>query len=218
MLKAHAGITPEGRPAIFLCALAALLAALLDSVPAAILFFLLTFFCCNFFRDPERVVPDAPGLAVSPADGRIVKIASMPDPFSGEPRQCVCIFMDLFSVHVNRSPTAGKITNIAYHEGKFFNASLDKASGDNERCAYALEDEDGKSWSMVQIAGLVARRIVCRAEVGDRVRRGERIGMIKFGSRVDVYLPPGWQAKVAPGRKVLAGLSVIAEAEQKSAT
>ncbi|MDR1490133.1 MAG: phosphatidylserine decarboxylase family protein [Desulfovibrio sp.] len=213
MLKANAGITPEGRPAIFLCSLAALLAALLGCAAAAIFFFLLTLFCCNFFRDPERVVPRAPGLAVSPADGRIVKIAPMPDPFSGEPRQCVCIFMNLFSVHVNRSPAAGKITNIVYHEGKFFNASLDKASSDNERCAYALEDEDGKSWSMVQIAGLVARRIVCRAEVGDRVQRGERVGMIKFGSRVDLYLPLGWQAKVAPGQKVFAGLSVIAQAE-----
>ncbi|MDR0826582.1 MAG: phosphatidylserine decarboxylase family protein [Desulfovibrio sp.] len=210
MREARVGISPEGRPAIFLCSLAAVLAALLGCALLACVCFLLVFFCCHFFRDPERVVPQGANLAVSPADGKIVKIASMPDPFSGEMRLCICIFMNVFNVHVNRSPVAGKITDLAYHAGKFFNASLDKASGDNERCAYALLDERGQSWSMVQIAGLIARRIVCHAEIGDPLLRGERIGMIKFGSRVDLYLPAGWQPKVELGQKVTAGLSVIA--------
>ncbi|MDR1945753.1 MAG: phosphatidylserine decarboxylase family protein [Desulfovibrio sp.] len=213
MRKPSTGVTPESAPSLFLCSLAALVAALLGSVCGAVFFFLLTAFCLYFFRDPERPSPLAPGIAVSPADGKVVKIARMPDPFTSEPRLCICIFMNLFSVHVNRSPVAGKVVDVAYHEGKFFNASLDKASSDNERCACAVEDADGKRWSMVQIAGLVARRIVCRTEKGDELRRGERTGMIKFGSRVDVYLPDGWEPAVVTGQKVTAALSVIAAAK-----
>lgn len=211
MRKPSFGITPEGGPAIFLSALAAEAFAFLGWWPPAVLFLLLTAFCCNFFRDPERVVPHAPGLAVSPADGKVVRVADMPDPFTGKPRQCVCIFMNVFNVHVNRSPVAGSVSDIAYHEGKFFNASLDKASHDNERCAYQVREEDGAVWTMVQIAGLVARRIVCRVDVGDVMRRGERFGMIKFGSRVDVYLPDTYEATVRVGQNVLAGQSAIAE-------
>lgn len=210
MRKPSYGITPEGAPSIGLSALAALVFALLGYCIPATLFLLLCFFCCNFFRDPERVVPVKPGLAVSPADGKVVKVTSMPDPFTGEPRLCICVFMNVFNVHVNRSPVEGRVADIAYHPGKFLNASLDKASSDNERCAYALEDADGKRWTMVQIAGLVARRIVCRVDIGDGLRRGERFGMIKFGSRVDLYLPDGYEPKVRVGQKVLAGQSVLA--------
>jgi phosphatidylserine decarboxylase len=213
MRRPSIGIAPEGAPAVFLCSLAALVAAALGCAWTAAAFFAATVFCLHFFRDPERPVPTAPGIAVSPADGKVVKVARMPDPFTAEPRLCVCIFMNVFNVHVNRSPVAGKVVDTAYHAGKFFNASLDKASTDNERCAYAIEDEDGKRWSVVQIAGLVARRIVCRAEPGDTLRRGERIGMIKFGSRVDVYLPDGLQPAVVVGQKVTAGVSVIAAAQ-----
>jgi phosphatidylserine decarboxylase len=204
------GITPEGAPSIGLTALAAIIFALLDCAPLSLLFLLLCVFCCNFFRDPERVAPSAPGLAVSPADGKIIKIAAMPDPFSGKPRTCVCIFMNVFNVHVNRAPVEGTILDTAYHPGKFINASFDKASYDNERCAYSLEEDEGRRWSFVQIAGLVARRIVCRVEKGDRLTRGQRLGMIKFGSRVDVYLPGGYEPRVQVGDKVLAGQSVIA--------
>jgi len=210
MRKPSIGITPEGAPSIFLCALAAEAFAFLGCWPLAVLFLLLTLFCCNFFRDPERVVPQAPGLAVSPADGKVIRVAAMPDPFSNRPRQCICVFMNVFNVHVNRSPLASTVKSIAYHEGKFLNASFDKASHDNERCAYLLEDEDGKDWTVVQIAGLVARRIVCRADIGDTLGRGERFGMIKFGSRVDIYLPEGYLPQVSVGQKVLAGQSVIA--------
>ncbi len=203
-------ITPEGCPSIFLTALGALVFALLGWAVPALIFLVLCWFACNFFRDPERVVPDGPGLAVSPADGRIVRVERRSDPVSGESRLCVCIFMNVFNVHVNRAPVAGTVTAIRYHPGKFLNASLDKASEDNERCAYVLAEPDGGSWTFVQIAGLVARRIVCRAEKGDTLERGQRFGMIRFGSRVDVYMPDGYSPAVSCGDKVLAGQSVIA--------
>ena len=130
--------------------------------------------------------------------------------FSGEARQCVSIFMNLFNVHVNRAPVACTVQGILYLPGKFLNASFDKASTDNERCAYSLRDANGDLWSMVQIAGLVARRIVCRVEEGDTLDRGERYGMIRFGSRVDLYLPEGYVAAARVGETVLAGQSVLA--------
>lgn len=204
------GITPEGGPVIGLCVLASLVFAMLGWPAPALIFLLLTLFSCHFFRDPERVVPVGPELAVSPADGKIVKIAMMPDPFTNEPRQCICVFMNVFNVHVNRSPVAGRVAAIAYHPGKYINAAFDKASSDNERCAYSLEDAAGDSWTMVQIAGLIARRIVCRVDPGDRLDRGQRFGMIKFGSRVDLYLPEGYAPAVSIGQKVLAGQTVLA--------
>ena len=210
MRKASIGITPEGVPSIGLTAFAALVFSLLGFCFPALLFLVLCFFCCNFFRDPERVTPQKPGLAVSPADGKVIKITSMPDPFTQKQRMCICVFMNVFNVHVNRSPVEGTVKDIAYHPGKFINASFDKASYDNERCAYSLEDADGQLWSMVQIAGLVARRIVCRVEEGDALARGERFGMIKFGSRVDLYLPEGYEPKVKIGDTVLAGQTVLA--------
>lgn len=213
MRKPSIGITPEGTPSIGLCALCALAFALLGCVSLTVLFLLLTVFCCNFFRDPERVTPQGANLAVSPADGKIIKITPMIDPFSGESRICICVFMNVFNVHVNRSPVAGRVTGITYHAGKFFNASLDKASTDNERCAYQMEDEKGARWSMVQIAGLIARRIVCRTDIGDTLARGERFGMIKFGSRVDLYLPEGFEPRVRIGDKVLAGQTILAAAK-----
>ena len=204
------GITPEGGPVIGLCVLASLVFAILGWAAPALIFLLLTLFSCHFFRDPERVVPAGPDMAVSPADGKIIKIAMMPDPFTNESRQCICVFMNVFNVHVNRSPVAGRVAAIAYHPGKYINAAFDKASSDNERCAYALEDAAGDSWTMVQIAGLIARRIVCRVDPGDNLGRGERFGMIKFGSRVDLYLPEGYSPAVSIGQKVLAGQTILA--------
>lgn len=213
MHKPSSGITPEGIPSIGLSALAALVFALLEWWFPSLLCLGLTAFSLHFFRDPERVTPATPDVAVSPADGKIIKISQMADPFTGEMRQCVCIFMNVFSVHVNRSPVAGTVDAIAYHPGKFINAAFDKASHDNERCAYALTDAEGNSWSMVQIAGLIARRIVCRVEQGEPIRRGERFGMIKFGSRVDVYLPASYTPAVVIGQQVFAGQSVLAKKE-----
>ncbi|MFV0423687.1 phosphatidylserine decarboxylase family protein [Oleidesulfovibrio sp.] len=210
MQKASYSITPEGFPVIGLTALAALVFALIDCWLVAVVFLLLCWFSVHFFRDPERVVPTGTGLGVSPADGRIIKVQPMPDPFTGEPRMCVCIFMNVFNVHVNRFPVDGTVNAIKYHPGKYFNAAWDKAVTDNERCSYDIIDADGKNWSMVQIAGLIARRIVCRVEEGDNLKRGERYGMIRFGSRVDVYLPEGYEPKVVVGEHVFAGQTVIA--------
>lgn len=204
------GLATDGLPIIGVLALATLAFAFLDWSWAAVLCLLLTVFTVNFFRDPERVAPSEPGSAAAPADGKIVKVEEMTDPFTGERRSTVCIFMNVFNVHVNRVPVTGTVSAVRYIEGKFVNASFDKASEDNERNMVQLADEDGASWTFVQIAGLVARRIVCRAGVGDAFERGERFGMIKFGSRVDVYLPRGYHSTVTVGDKVAAGRSVIA--------
>ncbi|MDR2744286.1 MAG: phosphatidylserine decarboxylase family protein [Desulfovibrio sp.] len=210
MHKPNIGIAPEGWPCIGLTALAAEVCAFADFEIPAVIFLAACAFSLHFFRDPERVVPREPGLAVSPADGRILHIAERQDPMGGESRLCIGIFMNVFNVHVNRAPVAGVVEEIRYLPGKFFNASFDKASEDNERCAYKLRDADGLSWTMVQIAGLVARRIVCRVEAGDDLGRGERFGVIRFGSRVDLYLPRGYVAAVKPGEHVFAGQTVIA--------
>ena len=210
MRKASIGITPEGVPVIGLCALVTLSLAMLGCATGSFVFMLLTWFCCHFFRDPERVTPTAPGLAVSPADGKVVRVQTMPDPFTGQPRTAVCIFMNVFSVHVNRAPVAGTVTGIAYHPGKFLNAACDKASTDNERCAYRMTEEGGSAWTFVQIAGLIARRIVCRIDEGDTLARGERFGMIRFGSRVDLYLPDDYSPAVNVGEQVFAGQTIVA--------
>ncbi len=211
MRKACIGITPEGVPSIALCALTALIFALIGCWFIAVVFLILTWFSCHFFRDPERVVPRDADIAVSPADGRIIRIDTRPDPISGAPQTCICIFMNVFSVHVNRAPVASEVQDIKYFAGKFFNASLDKAATDNERCAYSLKDDNGNNWTMVQIAGLIARRIVCRVDVHDKLERGERFGMIRFGSRLDLYIPDGYTATASIGDQVFAGQSIVAK-------
>lgn len=212
MHPARCGITPEGWPVIGLTALAAIVLALLDCGLPAVLLLLLCWFSLFFFRDPERVMPQEKGAAVSPADGRVIRIEERPDPVTGERRQCLSIFMNVFSVHVNRSPVeAARVEEIRYWPGKFLNAAYDKAAEENERCALRLSHSvDGSSWTVVQIAGLIARRIVCRAEEGDRLARGERFGMIRFGSRVDLYLPESYAPAVFVGERVFAGQSIVA--------
>ncbi|MGE0720003.1 MAG: phosphatidylserine decarboxylase, partial [Alphaproteobacteria bacterium] len=154
-----------------------------------------TAWCTYFFRDPARVVPDRAGLVVSPADGVVQLVEPGVPPAElgmGElPRPRVSIFMDVFDVHINRMPVAATVTRTAYRPGKFMNASLDKASSDNERMGLVLRMDDGRDLAVVQIAGLVARRIKCWVGTGERLAAGERFGMIRFGSRVDVYLPDG---------------------------
>ena len=204
------GLARDGLPIIGLFALAALVTALLRWPVPAVVFLALTAFSLHFFRDPDRVSPDEPGLAVAPADGVVCKMATETDPLSGEQRQVVCIFMNLFNVHVNRSPVAGTVSRLRYIPGSFFNASLDKASTDNERMLLGVTDEDGGQWTVVQIAGLIARRIVTKATVGAPLSRGERYGMIKFGSRLDVYLPRGYHPSVTMGQKTTAGVTVLA--------
>lgn len=210
MHKASIGMAPEGLPFIFLMGLTALVFAALKCWPMALLFLVLTWFAGHFFRDPERIVPTEADVAVSPADGKVIRVEPRVDPVSGETRTCISIFMNVFNVHVNRSPVACRVETIRYFPGSFVNAALDKASTDNERCAYLLRDENDRAWIMVQIAGLVARRIVCRAEEGDALARGERYGLIRFGSRLDLYLPPDYSSTVVIGDEVKAGESILA--------
>ncbi len=215
MRTAHCGITPEGWPCIGLTGFSALVFAALGWWPLALVFLALCWFSMHFFRDPERVTPQGPGLAISPADGKVIRIEEKPDPFSGEKRLCISIFMNVFSVHVNRSPVSCTVEDIRYFPGAFVNAAFDKAATDNERCAYSLRDDSGKQWTMVQIAGLVARRIVCRTDIGDVLERGQRYGMIRFGSRVDLYMPEGYVAAAQLGQQVFAGQCVVARAGQE---
>lgn len=180
---------------------------------------LLTLFCVYFFRDPNRVVPQRQGLVVSPADGHVTSVgpASLPRELSGSQAakdtkvMRVSIFLSVFDVHMNRVPLAGKILESHYVPGKFLNAALDKASEDNERQIVLMQSEDGRELTFVQIAGLIARRIICNLEEGQRVETGERYGLIRFGSRMDVYLPEGTMPLVAPGQKMVGGETVIAD-------
>lgn len=168
-----------------------------------------------FFRDPVRSVPQAGGLIVSPADGVVSLITEMPPPpeldLGEAPRTRVSVFMNVFNCHVNRAPIEGTIRKIVYHSGKFLNASLDKASEHNERNAVTIVRADGQSIAVVQIAGLVARRILCHAAEGQSIATGERFGLIRFGSRLDVYLPPGIQPLVCLGQTMVAGETILAD-------
>jgi phosphatidylserine decarboxylase len=175
----------------------------------------LTIWCYYFFRDPKRAVPQGDGLMISPADGVVSLIErAVPPPELGmasDPLLRVSVFMSVFNCHVNRAPIAGKLVKMAYRPGKFLNASLDKASEDNERNSLCLELADGRRIAVVQIAGLVARRIVPFVSEGQSLKTGERFGLIRFGSRVDVYLPEGVSPLVAVGQTCVAGETVIAE-------
>ena len=211
MYKPICGLARDGLPIIGVFALATLVFALLRWPCLATISLLATFFSLNFFRDPDRTAPTENGIAVSPADGVVCKLGEAADPITGEMRQVVCVFMNVFNVHVNRSPITGVVSEVRYIPGKFFNASLDKASTDNERNVIVVTDAEGARFTVVQIAGLIARRIVCPAKAGDTLSRGERYGMIKFGSRLDVYLPHGYHPAVAMGQKTMAGVTVLAK-------
>jgi phosphatidylserine decarboxylase len=175
---------------------------------------ILTIWCYYFFRDPKRSVPQNAGLLVSPADGvvSLIERAVPPEGLGLGPEALVrvSVFMSVFNCHVNRAPIAGKVTAVVYRPGKFFNASLDKASEENERNSLAIELPDGRKIAVVQIAGLVARRILCWTKPGDNLATGERFGLIRFGSRLDVYLPDGVEPQVALGQTMVAGETVIA--------
>ena len=206
-------IHPEGYPFIGAFALAALILFWLWS-PLGWLGTLLTLWCIFFFRDPPRVTPVREGLVVAPADGRISQVTTVAPPpelgLGAAPLPRISIFMSVFDCHINRSPVAGRIENIVYQPGKFFNADLDKASADNERNSLVIAAARGRV-AVVQIAGLVARRIVCFVRVGQPVGAGERFGMIRFGSRLDVYLPEHTPPLVAVGQTAIAGETVLAD-------
>jgi phosphatidylserine decarboxylase len=174
------------------------------------LFFLAaTLFVVWFFRDPERAIPDEDGAVISPADGKVVGISLVSHEFGLESTLKVSVFMSVFDVHVNRIPVDGTVADIAYRPGKFFSANMDKASQDNERNAVFLDIGGGRKLVVVQIAGLIARRIVCNIHKGDRLTAGQRFGIICFGSRVDCYLPSDFTPAVSVGDRVLAGNSTL---------
>ena len=182
---------------------------------AGLVFLPFTVWCVAFFRDPERKTPSGPGLIVSPADGKLLPIVqAVPPPELGlgpAPRTRLSIFMDVFNVHVNRMPVDGRVVALSYRPGRFINASFDKASEHNERMAVRLRLAGGGDLAVVQIAGLVARRIRCDLRKDQVVRKGERFGIIRFGSRLEVYLPQGSRVAVRAGQSVRAGETVLAE-------
>ena len=206
-------IHPEGYPFIGSFALASLILFWLWP-PLGWIGTLLTAWCAFFFRDPARTTPVREGIVVSPADGRISRVTTALPPdelgLGDKPLPRISIFMSVFDCHVNRSPAAGRIERIVYRAGKFFNADLDKASEDNERNALVIATATARI-GVVQIAGLIARRIVSFKREGDMVGAGERFGMIRFGSRLDVYLPDGVMPLVAEGQTSIAGETVLAD-------
>jgi phosphatidylserine decarboxylase len=215
-----APVHPEGYPFVGVAALVSLI--LLWMWPAlGWLAVFATVWCAYFFRDPKRVTPVREGIVVAPADGRVSQVANVVPPQDlalGEralPR--ISIFMSVFDCHVNRSPVAGRVERIVYRAGKFLSADLDKASEDNERNAFVIATGTGQRFGVIQIAGLVARRIVPFVREGEAIAAGERIGMIRFGSRVDVYLPEGARPLVAEGQTAIAGETVLADFQSAEA-
>ncbi len=174
-------------------------------------FWVIAVFVLQFFRDPARTIPQDPKAVLSPADGRIVVVEKAMDPYAGREALKISVFMNVFNVHSNRSPVDGKIEKVEYFPGKFVNADLDKASTENERNAVVVTAANGATVTFVQVAGLVARRILCYVGAGDTLARGQRYGFIRFGSRVDVYLPLTARPLVTVGEKVSATETILAE-------
>lgn len=215
MRSSNALITPEGYPFIaysaglflLLAGSAALLKSVILAVPAVITLLLLLF-VISFFRNPERMPPADTSLLVAPADGTVVYVGPATQEHLGA-CQKISIFMSVFNVHVNRAPITGTVVDRFYKQGKFYDARHADASCENEQCGLVMEQDNGVRVAFVQIAGLIARRILCYVEVGDRLERGQRYGMIRFGSRVDVYLPEGLEPLVAVGQTTVAGETAL---------
>lgn len=206
----HPLIAREGWPFLALAVAIALVVTWFGgwwSIP----FWLAALFVLQFFRDPPRVVPTQAGVVLSPADGRIVVVGKARDPYLEREALKISVFMNVFNVHSNRSPVDGEVKRAWYHPGSFLNAALDKASLENERNALHIVTTDGRDVTCVQVAGLIARRILCYVKAGDRLERGQRYGFIRFGSRVDVYLPPDARPLAQVGDVVYATSTVLAE-------
>jgi len=206
----HPIIAREGWPFLALAVVIAMLAS--HFVPGILSFlaWIAALFVLQFFRDPARVIPQDENAILSPADGRVIKVERAQDPYGEREAILVSVFMNVFNVHSNRSPADCTIQKMQYFPGKFVNADLDKASTDNERNAIVAQTNDGQTITFVQVAGLIARRILCYVKEGDKLARGQRYGFIRFGSRVDVYLPPTATVKVAIGDKVSATTTILA--------
>lgn len=207
----HPLLAREGWPYIAGAVAAALVVGWLFGFAWSLPLWLIAVFVIQFFRDPPREVPAEPGAVLSPADGRIVKVEKVRDPYVGRDSLLISVFMNVFNVHSNRAPVDGTVEKVEYSPGKFVNADLDKASTENERNAVVIRLGDGQQVSCVQVAGLIARRILCYVNPGDVLARGERYGFIRFGSRVDLYLPTDVRVKVAIGEKVSATSTILAE-------
>jgi phosphatidylserine decarboxylase len=201
----------EGRPFLVIFAVFAMVTTAGLGWLWASPFWILTFFVLQFFRDPARYAPAGEGLVLSPADGRIVAVEETDDPWLNRRALKISVFMNVFNVHSNRAPVDGEVKGVWYNPGKFVNADLAKASTENERNAIWLQTQDGKDVTSVQVAGLIARRILCYVESGATLQRGQRYGFIRFGSRVDVYLPTDARPLVALGDKVKASNDVLAQ-------
>jgi phosphatidylserine decarboxylase len=207
----HPLIAREGWPFLGASVVVALGVSFFAGWLLAMPFWLVAVFVLQFFRDPPRVLTADPGAIVAPADGRVIAVGKARDPYLERDAQRISIFMNVFNVHSNRSPVDGVVMNAWYHPGSFLNAALDKASAANERNALWIKTPSGEDIVCVQVAGLIARRILCYAGKGDRLERGQRFGFIRFGSRVDLYLPLSAKCKAAIGDKAYATSSVVAE-------
>jgi len=207
----HPVIAREGWPFLAISVAAALAVGVLAGWLWSAPLWVWSLFVLQFFRDPARPVPGTAKSVLSPADGRIVAIEKTHDAYVDREALKVSVFMNVFNVHSNRSPVDGEVKGCWYHPGRFLNAALDKASLENERNAVWLRTPDGQDVTSVQVAGLIARRILCYVKVGDVLVRGGRYGFIRFGSRVDVYLPPGSRVRVTIGDKVAASATILAE-------
>jgi phosphatidylserine decarboxylase len=206
----HPIIAREGWPFLGLALIAAIVVTFMWCWWSAPLW-LIVIFIVQFFRDPARTVPENADAVLSPCDGRIVVVEKAEDVYSGREALKISVFMNVFNVHSNRSPVDGQVEKVTYFPGKFLNADLDKASDENERNAVVIRADNGEAVTCVQIAGLVARRILCYVGKGDTLERGQRYGFIRFGSRVDVYLPVTAEPKVTVGDKVYATETILAE-------
>ncbi len=203
-------VAKEGYPYIGFAALMTLIAALLDYDIFSFAALALTAFVLYFFRDPDRIAPNENDVLVSPADGKVILVEKVFDErFVQEHVYKISIFMNIFNVHVNRIPCPGTVTEIVYSPGKFYSANTERAALNNEYCGVIMNTKSDQRLAVVQVAGLIARRIVCWTEKGDILKRGERFGLIRFGSRVDLYLPLNFQVEVCLGQKVTAGETVL---------
>jgi phosphatidylserine decarboxylase len=212
----HPIIAREGWPFIAIAAVLALLIMALAGFGWSVPFWLLTIFVVQFFRDPPRPIPTQENAVLCPADGRVVAVETSRDPHADRDALKISVFMNVFNVHSQRSPVDGAVIKADYFPGSFLNAALDKASLENERNALVIATASGHTVTAVQVAGLVARRILCYVRIGEPLTRGQRYGFIRFGSRVDVYLPLGSRPRVSIGEKVYASSTVLAELAERA--
>jgi len=203
-------IAREGFPFILFCGFATLICSILGYEIAALAGLLVTTFVTYFFRDPSRISPEDDDAVVCPADGKVILVEEIfDDRFLQQQVIKISIFMNIFNVHVNRIPYPGIIDRILFKPGKFYSADKDKAALHNEYCAMIISTQSSQKYGVVQVAGLIARRIICWAEKGDQLKAGQRYGLIRFGSRVDLYLPTGTNVEVKPGQKVKSGETIL---------